>query len=316
MPAPHGAEPTTLTITHTAGDGTLIDGTTKDDGASQVLASHGWRYSKAVGWYVPHSRDRPPKTHLLAATVADLEAAGFAVCTQLDHTLRPMADVEAARILRQAQRVDALTEKAARTATAADSAETTASSLSKMLPLGQPILVGHHSEAKMRRHFDRIDQTTRVSVVASDAARLAADRAAAAARTTDARYSPLAVARRIGRLEVEQRRHQRAVDAFADETPDELSASASQLERLRAANADLLAQLVYWRGIREEQIAAGLVVTYSSDAIAKGDGVKHRRRWGLVKRVNPKTVTVEWGDCTSTVPYAELEGHVPATPGA
>lgn len=306
-------EPTapTLTITHTATEGTLIEGTYKGDGTAEILKQCRWRYSRNVGWFVPQSRDRLPKTHIIGATVSALEEAGFTVTLEIDQALRPTDEVEADRIARQAQRVDALTEKAGRKATAADVAEDKADSLAKMLPLGQPILIGHHSEGKMRRHFDRIDQTTRAAIAASEEAREVAERAAIAARTTDLRYAPRTVARRIERLEVEQRKYQRAIASYT-ESSEISEGQQAHLERLEVKNAELLDQITYWQGIRTEQITSGQVVEHSRDTIAKGDFVKYMREWHPVKRVNQKSVTVDWGTWSPTVPYADLEGHKPA----
>ena len=303
-----------LTITHTATEGTLIEGTYRGDGTAEILKRSGWRYSRNVGWFVPQSRDRLPKTHIIGATVSALEGAGFPVTTEIDHALRPTEEVEADRVARQAQRVDALTEKAGRKAAAADVAEAQADSLAKMLPLGQPILIGHHSEGKMRRHFDRIDQTTRASIAASEEARAVAERAATAAHTTDLRYEPRTVARRIERLEVEQRKYQRSIASYT-ERPGISEREQAHLERLDAQSAELLDQIAYCQGVRAEQIGAGQVVDHSRETIAKGDLVKYMGKWLPVKRVNPKSVTVDWGTWSPTVPYADIEGHksIPAT---
>jgi hypothetical protein len=306
-------EPTApaLTITHSATEGTLIEGTYKGDGTAEILKRSGWRYSRNVGWFVPQSRDRLPKTRIIGATVSALEEAGFTVTTEIDQSLRPTDEVEADRVARQAQRVEGLTEKAGRKATAADAAEAKADSLAKMLPLGQPILVGHHSEGKMRRHFDRITSTTRASITATEEARESAERAAIAARTTDLRYAPRTVARRIERLEVEQRKFGRAIASYT-ELSEISEGQQAHLERLEVKNAELLDQITYWKGIRAEQISSGQAVEHSRDTIAKGDLVKYMGEWHAVKRVNQKSVTVDWGTWSPTVPYADVEGHKPA----
>ena len=47
-----------LTITHTAAEGTLIEGTSRADGTNHILKACGWRWSRNLGaWYVPASRD-------------------------------------------------------------------------------------------------------------------------------------------------------------------------------------------------------------------------------------------------------------------
>jgi len=303
-----------LVITHTAAEGTLIEGTSKGDGTSEILKACRWRYSRSVGWFVPQSRDRLPKTSIIGATVAALQEAGYSVTTEIEQALRPTDQVEADRVARQEQRVNALTEKADRKADAAAAAEARASELAGRLPLGQPILVGHHSEGRMRRHFDQVTRTTRASIAAAEEAEQIADRAATAARTTDARYAPRTVARRIERLEVEERKHRRAIAGYAYR--DELSAgAAAYLERLEAQRTELVDQIRYWKGIRAEQIASGQVIDYNRDTVAKGDAVKYMGRWRRVIRVNAKSVSIE-AEWPTTVAYGDIEEHRPAAPSA
>ena len=146
-----------LTITHTHAAGTLIDGTGRADGSAEVLKTvvnpytgraGAWRWSRNLGsWYVARSRDSRANTALVDATKAALEAAGFTVAVEIDDTYRSAAEAEADAVARQEDRGAVLGVKAERTATAADAAEHRARELSDVMPLGQPILVGHHSDA-------------------------------------------------------------------------------------------------------------------------------------------------------------------------
>lgn len=65
------------------------------------------------------------------------------------------------RRLRKAER---LREWAAKREQKADSAYNRAHAIADMIPLGQPILVGHHSEGRARRDRDRIDSGMRASI--------------------------------------------------------------------------------------------------------------------------------------------------------
>ena len=49
--------------------------------------------------------------------------------------------------------------------------------LANMIPLGQPILVGHHSEKRHRRDLDRIHNNMRKSIELSEKAEYYADKA-------------------------------------------------------------------------------------------------------------------------------------------
>ena len=88
-----------LTIEHTDDEGTTIDGTSRGDGTAEVLKVNGWRWSRTLfdgrgSWYVPRSRNVPPKRFTIDRTVAALEAAGFIVAVLID---APPGDREASR---------------------------------------------------------------------------------------------------------------------------------------------------------------------------------------------------------------------------
>ena len=71
---------------------------------------------------------------------------------------------------RQEAKRDRLEERAAKAEAISNERSNTASTLGKMLPFGQPILVGHHSEAKHRKHAESINTNMRKSVEAQDKA--------------------------------------------------------------------------------------------------------------------------------------------------
>ena len=138
--------------------------------------------------------------------------------------------------------------------------------LADSIPMGQPILVGHHSERRARRDAARIDGAMRRSVAESDKAAYWANRAAAVeADTSISRHDPDAAAKlqtKIVELEARQasmRRANRAartgkIDGLSDEEaarvraagrlsvvphePYELSNLAANLRRYRARLAE------------------------------------------------------------------------------
>ncbi|MEN0072244.1 MAG: hypothetical protein AAGC63_14800, partial [Propionicimonas sp.] len=104
-----------LTITHTATEGTLIDGTTRADGTAPILKAHGWRWSPTLAsWYLRNTRDRAPHTTVITRTAEALRAAGHPTDITIDHTARPTAQIEADARARADQRAAALAEKAGR----------------------------------------------------------------------------------------------------------------------------------------------------------------------------------------------------------
>ncbi|WP_424468015.1 DUF3560 domain-containing protein [Pseudoclavibacter helvolus] len=311
-----------LTITHTHEDGTLIGGTSRGDGTGDILKRSGWRWGRSIGaWFVPMSRDRRPKHHVINRTVEALTAAGFEVITELDETIRTTAEVEAGKIARQADRVDALAAKAERKASDADAAEARRRRDLERLPEGgEPIKIGHHSERGHRRAIDRAWSSLGKSVEADRAADEAARKAETASHTTGARYNPVTVANRIKKLTADKRRYERQlVEKFWDNSTPSVYRSPNEAETERQARrlAPLIEetadQLAYWEGIRAEQVASGQATNYSRENVKKGDQVKIRGHWYTVARANAQTVAVEteytW---TSKSPWPEVQAHITA----
>lgn len=307
----------TLTITHSHEAGTLIEGTSKGDGTADVLKRVGWRWGRSIAaWYVPNSRDHLPHHFKINRTVSALQAAGFDVETDLSMEHRPTAEVEAGKIARQADRVDALDAKADRKA-AADAAawERVEGAMSRLPEGGEPIHVGHHSEGRHRNAIARADTAMRRSVEASRDAEHARGRAEAASHTTDGRYNPVTVANRIETLGAEARKLERRIteDRY-DSERGYVRPTAEQVELTRARLAPYIAekhdQIAYWEGVRAAQIESGRATGFSRETVKKGDRVKVRDSWYVVVRANPKTVSVQtqhgW---TSTIPYAAIQEH-------
>ena len=123
----------------------------------------------------------------------------------------------------------------------------------------------------------------------------AASRAESAARTTELRNSPVAVANRIHKFEAEQRADQRALDGhtrtlFTDgrgvkHVEKTTAATGEYRERIIARMAERAATITYWTNVRAGQIADGQAGDYSPDTITAGDLVKIRHHgWTPVLR--------------------------------
>lgn len=310
-----------LRITHTFLDGTLIDGTSRGDGSAEILKAHGWRWSRNLGsWFVPRSREHAANMPAIEAARAALVAAGFDVEVEVDQTRPPVAEVEQARVERQAARVEGLEARAQRAAAQAEGAWVNADTKVQQLPPGgEPIKVGHHSEGRHRAALKRADAAMGRAVEAEREATEAAQRAAAASHTTGARYSVVTVANRIAKLEAELRSVDRkpTEPRWYEANPETGEAEQfraphpDQAERIRARyashRAEIVDQLEYWRGVRAEQIAAGKTTNFGPDTVHKGDLVRIRSHWRRVVRVSAKSVSVETGySWTDRVAYAEI----------
>lgn len=310
-----------LTITHTALDGTLIEGTARGDGTNTVLKACGWRFSRNLGsWYLPLTRDKLPKTSAINHTVNSLERAGYEVTTTIETNLRSTADVEADRRERQAGRVDALTAKALSKEATARDLDKRARELSGRMPLGQPILVDHYSAPKMTKLYNQIGAATRKSLDADQIAQEAAEKARAASATTAGRYNPGVVARRIETLSAELRKcerkrdgHRRTLSRQTGHIEECPPATGEYRERLVSRIKELTDQIAYWEEIRAEQIKSGTTTNHTRDNIHKGDHILYGRTWYEVMRVNAKSVSVATGySWTETIKYADIRDRRPA----
>lgn len=200
------------------------------------------------------------------------------------------------------------------------------------IPMGQPILVGHHSERRHRRTLERADNAMRRGCEAVKLAEHHEHRAeAAAANAAPDTGRPLAfIGRRIedatkAIADIERRiaRTQQKRDDGADAYGQDPATSDAYRARLALVLADERGKLEYWQGIRAAKMSAEGLTAHSSATIAKGDYVKIRGRWEPVERANRTTVSVPFwiGDgrkasWTLKYPYAEIQGHVTAADAA
>ncbi|MEU2042738.1 DUF3560 domain-containing protein [Nocardia niwae] len=299
-----------LTISHTAEEGTLLEGTDRDDGTYEIMCAvrkdigH-WRWARSLQcWIVVSSRDRQPKQYYIDYAAKKLREAGYTVEMAIDRSVRATEDAEADRASRQAARVDALQSKASRKDAKAAAAEAAHQRAHDALPpFGEPIKIGHHSE---RRHRNAIGKSWRAwghSVEADRDATRAHHRAESATHTTEQRYSPRTVANRIDTLEAEQRGDQRALDGhtrrFLDgrgevcQTETTSPATGEYRERVLAAMAQRERDIAYWKQVRRSQIDQGLTPGWGREDFTVGDFVRaHGSAWRQITRVNPKSVSV------------------------
>lgn len=281
-----------LEISHSYADGTQLHGTdramtARGTAVRGVLRAHGWRWGPSIGaWHLRGSRDQLHSPRVVDATAAALRALGHAVAVAVDDTPRPMAQQEADRAARQTGRAAALTGKAQRRRDAADAAGDAADAIAGRIPLGQPLLVGHHSEPRHRRDLARIDRLTGRSAELAREADEADRRAQAAAAHMGARENPVTVVDRIRDLEAAARRIARTLDQPA-------AASDVWLERMRASAADVDNRLAHWRDVRAQQIADGTAADYTRADVYPGDWISdYTGSWWRAVRVNRTTVVV------------------------
>lgn len=190
------------------------------------------------------------------------------------------------------------------------SARKSADALSERFAFGQPILVGHHSEKGARRDKERIAANMDKAIAEGKKSAKWDSRAEATLRHAAARYTPIALARRIEKLQAEVRSHQKTLQQF-----DDIAAVREKSQAL----ADELMERLFFAEMTPEQVAASRVyherwLTFlqaridvaqalydESEGLAKdkelpleiGGAVEHRGRyWYPITRVNQKSVTV------------------------
>ena len=106
---------------------------------------------------------------------------------------------------RAEQRAEKFTEYAEHRNEDAAEASGKADRISSMRPLGQPILVGHHSEGRARRDIERVQENTRKAIKFWDQAEYWKRRAEAAVKHANYKSDPAVRARRIKELEKQLR---------------------------------------------------------------------------------------------------------------
>ena len=169
----------------------------------------------------------------------------------------------------------------------------------KAIPLGQPILVGHHSEKSHRAHLKRIDKGFEIARREKDIAEKLEGRAKRYRRKAVGE-APGLIYRRIKKLEAEERGWNRSLKRLREEAqfarehpklaekygrkarPDEIARSRRYLkntqERLK---------------IEREKYNASGGIPAEKLQLKKGDLVRTQIGNARVVKVNPKTVTVK-----------------------
>lgn len=114
----------------------------------------------------------------------------------------------ASRAEERAERFSGYTESRTRDA---EQAARTVESISSGIPLGQPILVGHHSERRARKDQERIENGMRKAVKMWETAEYWKDRAAGVIRHANYKDRPQVRIRRIKGLQADLRRQERSL---------------------------------------------------------------------------------------------------------
>lgn len=128
----------------------------------------------------------------------------FALCGEI-------GDEDTSLIERAEERAERFGDYSDKRASEAGRARDAVSQICEHIPLGQPILVGHHSEARARRDAKKIENGMRRAVNLWNTSEYWKRRAAGAVRLAKYKERPDVRARRISRIEADKRKQEREV---------------------------------------------------------------------------------------------------------
>ncbi|MFD3978291.1 ParB/RepB/Spo0J family partition protein [Streptomyces griseus] len=276
-----------ITITHTREEGTILTGSRKGDGVYEIVKDHNFRSSRHVtGLYIRGSRDKESSWRINSAATA-LRAAGHTVTIEIDdEETRTFAEIEAERVERAQEREERASDRADRATSSADARREKADQISERFWMGQPILVGHHSEGRARRDQERIHTNMRKSFEDRDRASYWRNRADAAEHYEKHRNDPHRTLRRLKGLRADLRALEREREAAA-ERGWEFS------ERRERRMRELTEEIAYWEALVEEAAANGVKI-WGPEDFAPGDYVRYMNSYFQVARVNPVSLSIAW----------------------
>lgn len=200
------------------------------------------------------------------------------------------ADQVTAKQERAESRAERLEDRADNASSESDDLYKRAHTMASAIPMGQPILVGHHSEKRDRNYREKIHNTFRRAFQADDKAKHYARRAEIARATAEgSQYSnPSYLDNRIRECEADLRKiaHRLEGKFYHYSTPEPVS------EEYRA-------RLLEWQAETEDKLGfyrhcwetCGRVV-FSRETLKGKQAVKIRGRWEPIVRLNPTTVAV------------------------
>ena len=167
-------------------------------------------------------------TRLDAETFAKVKAAGFKWAPKQELFVAPMwtphrndvltalcgeiGDEDTSLAQRAEERAERFDNYAEKRTADAERASAGVDAITRHIPFGQPILVGHHSEKRARKDAERIETGLRKAVKMWDTASYWESRAAGAIHAAKYKEAPAVRARRIRTIEADQRKHQRDYD--------------------------------------------------------------------------------------------------------
>lgn len=213
---------------------------------------------------------------------------------------------------RASERAERLEQAAKKADERSNQAYKRADDIGSHIPMGQPILVGHHSEKRHRRDIEKIDNAMRTSVEESKKAEYYEEKAEMAKHTASGKqYSnPVYLGNRIRECEATLKKLNRYLEGkmYSYSKPQPIS-EKSRLHYTERINEETEKLNFY----KEKLVACGIEIhTKESLKEKKCTHVKYGGTWYPVKSFNGKSITVlNWLDVarfTWSVPYTDVKG--------
>lgn len=207
-----GTDDTPLTVTYSYSEGVLLEGSTRAVKDRIKAAYPRWRWFRSLGqWGVARTRDRVRSRFQVEQYAEGLRRAGFSnVTVEYEQPeaedLRDFGEVAEERHDRALARADRREEQADKHDAEALRQHQRSRAAVAGIPLGQPILVGHHSEKRHRRDLDRSWNALGKAVAADKAAKTSRQRARGARAKVASERTPSFALRRLKELAAELRK--------------------------------------------------------------------------------------------------------------
>lgn len=213
-----------IEVAYTPSEGIVVRGTEKSQAPALKKTSDRLKWYGGGGfWYVPRTRDSVQGKWRVDRLAEDLRRAlpgvEVKVSFELGDGVRPAEEIEADRKERAEARADRLEERAEKKSGEAAAAWEAGRRIADGIPMGQPILVGHHSERRHRRDIERIHSSTEKTLNLQEEAKAAAHGAKTARETVARAERPGAILRRVDRLLASQRGLERELAGREDYFP-------------------------------------------------------------------------------------------------
>jgi protein-L-isoaspartate O-methyltransferase len=215
-----------------------------------------------------------PASRLDSETYARVRAAGFIWAPKQELFVAPMwtpsredllielagevGDEDTSLVERQEARAERFADYSVARKEDAEQVREAVSKISDMIPMGQPILVGHHSEKHARKDAERIENGMRKAVKMWETSQYWKDRASGAIRHAKYKELPGVRARRIKGLEADQRKQAK---------------TKAELEKL----------LRFWSGSNQKLEDAIKIANYfDHGGVTLPNGEKHHSLWSAL----------------------------------